>query len=249
MRLHLAAWNAEWAPPATRRGAALQSHLSAPGFDAICLTEASAGLLPPDGSQIDSAPDYGYPLKPGRRKVILWSRSPWTGIDLAEHTPLPPGRFVSGITNTPIGDIRFIGVCIPWKDAHVRTGHRNRQPWQDHVAFLRALADHLSTLPPSPPVILLGDFNQRLPRSSTPIAIAEELRRAIQGFIVPTAGLVLPLGRQLIDHIAHPPTLTATHVHAWPGTRPDGLYLTDHDGVSVTLNVNESMRDSNHRHF
>lgn len=235
MRLKAAAWNAEWALPETGRGAALRTHLSGAGFDVICLTESCAGLLPPDGSQIASAPDYGYPLKPGRRKVILWSRSPWAEVDLAENAPLPPGRFVSGVTHTPIGAVRFLGVCIPWKDAHVRTGHRNRQPWQDHIAFLRALSDHLNALPPSPPVVLLGDFNQRIPRSGTPIGVAEELERTLRGFAVPTAGLVPPLGKQLIDHIAHQPGFTATEIQAWPGTRPDGLYLSDHDGVGVTL--------------
>jgi hypothetical protein len=40
------------------------------------------------------------------------------------------------VTDTPIGPIRFVGVCIPWRDAHVRTGRRDRAPWEDHLRFL-----------------------------------------------------------------------------------------------------------------
>jgi hypothetical protein len=40
------------------------------------------------------------------------------------------------VTDTPIGPIRFVGVCIPWRDAHVRTGRRDRAPCEDHLRFL-----------------------------------------------------------------------------------------------------------------
>lgn len=205
------------------------------GYDIICLTEAYADLLPEPGHLITSTPDYGYPLKPGRRKVILWSRSPWRDVDALGHPELPRGRFVSGTTQTPAGEVRFVGICIPWKDAHVRTGRRDRTPWQDHLSFIHALEEHLLRIPAGLPAIVAGDFNQRLPRSHAPLPVAEALQHMLDGFTVPTAGIIPPIGRQVIDHLAHTRALAATLVRAWPGTRADGLHLSDHDGVSVEL--------------
>ena len=47
------------------------------------------------------------------------------------HDSLPPGRFVSSVTQTDVGDVRVIGVCIPYSRS--RVGSRwNRKMWQDH---------------------------------------------------------------------------------------------------------------------
>ena len=72
----------------------------------VCLTEAHAELLPSlSAIQRCSQPDYGYSVREGRRKVVggLWSREPWRQMsdDLGDES-LPPGRFVSGVTSTPV---------------------------------------------------------------------------------------------------------------------------------------------------
>lgn len=237
MSFRVAVWNAEWAQRNTERGGAVNSALAEGRYDVICLTESYEELLPATGQMIASEPDYGYPLKPGRRKVILWSRSPWKEVDNFGDRSMPPGRFVSGITQTPVGEVRVVGVCIPWKDAHVRTGQRNREPWEDHLAFLRALNGKLKTLAGGLPLIVIGDFNQRIPHSRTPLLAAEGLQRALQGFEVPTAGEVPPINRQVIDHVAHDQGLASLGVKGWPGTRADGLYMSDHDGVGVELGI------------
>jgi hypothetical protein len=64
--------------------------------------------LIPEGYCLDADPDYGYPNKGGRRKVILWTKHPWTEVDATGDEAIPTGRFVSGVT----GGIRFVGVCI-----------------------------------------------------------------------------------------------------------------------------------------
>ena len=55
---------------------------------------------------------------------------------------LPPGRFVSGVTRTPLGEVTVVGICIPWfgcRTEAYRASERKAR-WQDHEAFLDGLA-------------------------------------------------------------------------------------------------------------
>lgn len=237
MMLRIGAWNAEWARTGTERGEAVRDALIGGAFDVICLTEAYEDLLPPDGHAVSSEADYGYPIKPGRRKVILWSRQPWTHVDPVGSRTLPGGRYVSGVTESPIGMVRVVGVCVPWREAHVRSGRRNRRPWEEHSLFLQGLSGVLSSLPDPASTVLAGDFNQRIPRTGAPRSVFETLMTALGRFHVATAGVVQPTKRQLIDHVAHGQNLVSEKVSAWPGIHPDGLRMSDHDGVSVELGL------------
>lgn len=44
---------------------------------------------------ISASADYGYLPKAGRRKVLLWSRSPWIHVDDLGAESLPSGRSLS----------------------------------------------------------------------------------------------------------------------------------------------------------
>ena len=101
--------------------------------DIICLTEGYKSLLPQDGQIISSNEDYGYKTKNGRRKVILWSKDKWTDIDQIGSKEIPTGRFISGVTN----GIKIVGLCIPWRFAHVGTGRKDRKPSDDHLSFIK----------------------------------------------------------------------------------------------------------------
>jgi hypothetical protein len=164
----LCVWNVMWAKAGTERGEAVRSRLGEAGFDVICLTEGavggnrrsdcgsprlkpggiqgSFGLLPEGGYWIDSDPDYGYRIIEGRRKVLLWSRRPWREVDRVGDSGMPGGRFVSGLTETPVGDVRVVGVCIPWDWAHVKTGRKDRERWEDHLRYLEGLERYLRGL-------------------------------------------------------------------------------------------------------
>jgi hypothetical protein len=156
----LCVWNVMWAKAGTERGEAVRKRLEEAGFDVICLTEGvvggnrrprlkpggiqgSCGLLPEGGYVIDSDPDYGYRMIEGRRKVLLWSRRPWREVDRVGDPGMPGGRFVSGVTETPAGDVRVVGVCIPWDWAHVKTGRKDRERWEDHLRYLGGLERYL----------------------------------------------------------------------------------------------------------
>ena len=81
MTLRLVNWNVEWATPNSRRTTEIVGRIDRHVPEVACLTEAHVGLLSQRGHIICSQPDYGYRVKEGRRKVVLWSREPWNQVD------------------------------------------------------------------------------------------------------------------------------------------------------------------------
>ena len=138
MSLRLVNWNVEWATPRSRRSTEILSRIGEHAPEVICLTEAHIGLLSRDGHTICSQSDYGYPTKEGRRKVLLWSREPWEQIDDVGIDSMPPGRFVSGVTLTSVGEATIIGVCIPWFGSRTEARRKLecKMRWEDHGQYL-----------------------------------------------------------------------------------------------------------------
>jgi len=229
-------FNVEWAKPASPRLEEIRSRLNLETADLVCLTEAYNGSLS-DLFCIEAEPDYGYPLKDGRRKVMLASREPWTDVITSPSNDMPPGRFVTGKTVVSGEDVAVIGLCVPWSAAHVSTGRRDRVRWQDHVSYLEALVD---VLPESPVrTILMGDFNQTIPRSRAPIVAYEKLEQAIlKKFDVVSAGLTFD-EKPAIDHIALSRDLHRTGCKAISNVKGT-TKLSDHFGVSSTVSLRPS---------
>ena len=230
----VAIWNAEWASPRSPRGTRLREVLTAKRADIVVLTEGCEGNLPDGGFVMTSSGDYGYDkAAKSRRKVLLWSREPWVDADAIGSPELPPGRFIQAATQTPIGRLHVIGMCIPFGMAHVSSGQRNRKPWQDHASYLRALADLLAGLP-KVRTIIAGDWNQGVPRLTQPYEMFDLLETAFRDWSIATQGPLLET-RQSIDHLAHSADLTATSVTAWSNHDPELGRLTDHFGIQVHL--------------
>lgn len=183
---------------------------------------ASAGSMPywptAEGTWSSPSASSGAILRRGAR---WWDRSS----TMRERWPG---------TMTALGEVTVVGVCIPWRDAHVRSGTRDRQPWEDHLAHLAGLSDLLASL--SGPDILVGDFNQRISRRYTPEPVHAALLDTLGSrFTVATAGLVGPDGRMAIDHIAHTSGYVGHSVAVLSGVAPDGTRLSDHFGVVAEL--------------
>jgi hypothetical protein len=230
--LTCATWNAAWAKPGTRRGLEVAEILASLNADVIVLTEGFEALLPAGGHVIDGGDDWGYvDLVVGRRKVLVWSRSPWESVSNCE-TGAMAGRFVSGITMTPAGRLHVFGVCIPWRDAHVRTGRRDRAPWQEHVEGCRQLGDHIGDRDQSIPLIVAGDLNQRIPRQRQPQEVADELALVLDGFVIHTDGETEQ--GALIDHIVTTDELLCGQLFTRSG-KSEIRQLSDHAGVAVEL--------------
>ena len=162
MNLKLVNWNVEWAGATKREEIMRRVKTHAP--DVVCLTEALTGLFP-DGHSIYSEPDYGSGDMGRKRKVMLWSGEPWEQVDNLGSESMPPGRFVSGTTQTPLGPATVIGICIaPWHDSRARGQNAVRKRWEDHGQYIDALgpvlAQTLSNVSGNR-LIVVGDFNQR----------------------------------------------------------------------------------------
>lgn len=231
--LTVATWNAEWRAPGSADAALIRERLDAVGADIICLTEAYGGIMGSGGHLIEAEPDYGYPVVEGRRKVLLWSREPWEVVDRVGRAELPPGRFVAGRTTTPFGPIDVIGVCIPWREAHVRSGRRDRTLWQDHLAYLKGLRGILADR--TERTLVMGDFNQRVPRQYSPPHVFAALEATLENFRVATAGTIAPIGKAAIDHIAYTGDLEPLDISGLSNLAPDGREISDHFGVAVQL--------------
>ncbi len=232
--LRICVWNLQWATPRSR-GPEVRKQLEGLGADILVVTEGCAADLPSGGHVVTSSQDYGYRLVRGRRKVLLWSSQPWEDVDALGAAALPPGRFVAATTSTPIGDVRVLGVCIPWKDAHVSTGQRNRSPWQDHLTYLEGLRAIVAQQAASA-LVVAGDFNQRVPRQRQPTEVFQALERALEPRLhIATSGTVAGTDARLIDHLAHSEPLAALSVRAWSRYDENGRQLSDHDGVCVHL--------------
>jgi hypothetical protein len=236
MPIAVTVWNVEWAKPGTVRGTFFTQRFSELASDILCVTEGYRELLPQDGHVIASEPDYGYPIQPGRRKVLLWSRSPWTDVDSIGDPSLPPGRFVAGTTTLHGVAVRCFGVCIPWRDAHVLTGRRDRQLWQDHQTYLHHLHAILANRPTGTPAIVLGDFNQRVPRKGQPLSVFESLMATLScGFEVLTAGKIDGAPGMSIDHVAASRSLRSSGVEHLDRVDEAGVPMSDHFGLRVSL--------------
>lgn len=230
--LNVATFNCEWRTSASSDAGIIRDRLLALHPHIICLTEAYRDFFGDLGHVIEADADYGYPLAEGRRKVLLWSREPWREIDAVGHSALPPGRFVAGVTSTPLGDVRVAGVCIPWAKAHVDTGRRDRSSWEDHLAYLGGLAKWLPERPSS--TLVLGDFNQRVPRRYQPQHVLDALGHALLDRLeLATQGEIPGIGKQSIDHVCHSQDIVRTSVAGISNMGPDGRQLSDHFGLGV----------------
>ena len=132
-------WNVQWATPRSERSPEILRRLAEHAPDIICLTETDADFGLGYGHTICALPDYGMGVRGKRRKVILWSRNPWRPASGLGRATLVPGRFVAGSTDTPVGALTVLGICIPWAGSRTaRFGGKQRQ-WQDHEEYLDGL--------------------------------------------------------------------------------------------------------------
>lgn len=228
MALKILLWNIEWNVTKQKQDFVL-STINSIAPSVFCLTEATDFFVSTYPNVICSTPDYGYPNPGDRRKVWLWSDDSWSSVEYGENSEMPSGRFVSGITH----GIRFVGVCIPWSNAHVTTGNRNRKRWEDHRAYLKCLGPILTDYANRPePVCVMGDFNQCIPHSSHNASVIQDLREAFtSGCAIETEGKMDADGKALIDHIATSNSVRFTLESTISRSASDGKAISDHPGI------------------
>lgn len=231
-------WNVQWATPRSARTPEILRRIDSLAPEIGCLTETDERLLSRDGYSISAQADYGYGDKGNRRKVMLRSRRPWHSIDDLGHKSLTPGRFISGITETSIGDVMVMGICIPWfgSRTEARRGGERRERWEDHEQYLVALSEILARQS-SAPVIVLGDFNQVIGQGArAPVHLRETLNTAFSPRLKIVTAEVTFKGRRNIDHIALSRDLACESVEPISNSH-DGARLSDHYGVVATVSA------------
>ena len=144
---------------------------------------------------------------------FIQSKNKWTDIDQLGSREIPSGRFISGVTN----GIRIIGLCIPWRFAHVSTGRKDRKPWEDHLSFIQNLSFS------NEKTIILGDFNQNIPKKNQPEIVFSSLKNMIDGFNLLTTNMGL-------IHIVVSNDLSAENLK-----RIATENNSDHDGISCSI--------------
>ncbi len=243
MSLRLVNWNVEWATPNSRRTPEIVSRIDRHAPEVACLTEIHVGLLSQRWHIICSQPDYGYRVKEGRRKVVLWSREPWNQVDDLGVNSMPPGRFVAGVTQTSLGHVTVIGVCAPWfgSRTEARRGLDRKVQWGDHEQFLAGLTDILGRRSVEG-LIVMGDFNQTI---GTIGRAPLELQMVLQNTIPPSMSIVTSdlafQGRRNIDHIALSEDLTVESLDIISNIH-DRMHLSDHFGVVAEVSGRHSSR-------
>lgn len=227
-----ATWNVQWAAKKNREEIA--ARLASLNADVLVVTEAVRSVLPSQGFIADAGSDWGYRVTDAeRRKVIMWSRYPLSDLSTHDDLDMPRGRLIGATCHLPTGPLRIMGVCIPWKDAHVGTGRKDASAWSEHLHFLSALGTLISERERTLPAVVLGDFNQRIPSRGAPKPVFDSLRETLGDLQVVSADDVPGLTHQAIDHIAISIDLSATEVFGIPRSGSDGRALSDHDLVAA----------------
>lgn len=123
-------WNLERRKPESGPGAAALEFLFDLNPDVMVLTEART-TMPARGSHVLwCEPPLGSWMGSDERKVLMWSKQPWVEVDRVGVSGLDNTRFVSAVTDTPVGPLRVVGVCVPWHMAGVQyVEDEKRSPW------------------------------------------------------------------------------------------------------------------------
>jgi len=235
--MRLVTWNLERKKPHTPTGSAAVERISREEPELVVVTEArTTHLQALGGYEITSQPPAGERFASDERKVLGWSRNPWREVDQVGYVNMPAGRFVAGTTDTSIGEVRVIAICVPWHMCDVRTGPKDRKPWEQHLRWLEEFG-RLINEPSTIPTVIAGDFNQRVPaRPRSPKKVTAALASIFETFDIITAGVPPGCDQQGIDHIAIDRRLEYQTVQGWPHN-DGGVRMSDHDAAMADLTL------------
>ena len=230
--MRILTWNLERRKIHTPYGKLAVQHLFSQNPDVMAISETRTRFPKNEGFTAWAQHPQGH-FEEDERKILIWSKKPWTDIDDIGHEKLPKGRFVSGVTQTDIGEVRVVGVCIPYHMADVSFGTKDKKPWQQHIKFLDLLPDVLKKY--KRPIIIAGDYNQRFPRVKYGNRkVSEKMTETFRDFNIVTQGVITGMERAGIDHIALDKRISVKTVWGWSNI-VDGTRLSDHDGAGCEI--------------
>lgn len=230
-------WNFERRGPNSRQAATMMDRIATERPDVVCLTEAHEGSTTVLGGHEISArgATWSFTRRESERLVVLWSSQPWREVDAAGNEGTATGGYVSGVADTPHGPMRVIGICAPHHAASQVGAAEKARMWSEQIAFWDGLAKVLSARDRRTPTILLGDFNQYVPRIWGSKAARAALVSALGDLRVATDGPICEIDEPTIDHIVHSANLAPQALRGLSRFDDDGRALSDHFGVVMRL--------------
>lgn len=226
-------WNIERHGPATWQAKSLLAEIAELGPDVLCLTEAWEASAATLGGHAISARGATWSAEhDSERKVLLWSKHPWQDVQTINQLETA-GSAITGLTLLGETQVRVAGLCIPYHFASPFGQEPRAKPWSQHERFLEDLSPLLIQWRNEGPVIVLGDFNQFMPRVWGPKRSHEMMEAAFAGYSIVTSGEIEGLGARAIDHVAFAGNLKATSVFGRSAASEDGRKRSDHFGVFV----------------
>ena len=225
-------WNIERRAPHSCQASVLVERAVAQQPDVICLTEAYEGsTVILGGHEIaDRGATWSFERREGERLVALWSPNPWRDVN-AGNADTATGGFISGVTTTPVGSVRVVGICAPHHAASQVGATEKARLWTEQVAFWTGMTKLIATRDRGTPTVLLGDFNQYIPRIWGSKAAHAEMLAALDDLRVATGGPISGIDEPTIDHVAHTPDLVPQEVLGLSRFGDDGRALSDHFGA------------------
>ena len=229
-------WNIERRAPQSRQASMLTERAVAQRPDVICLTEAHEASTAMLGGHetADRGATWAFDRRDGERLVALWSPRPWRDVDIGNEGTAT-GGLISGITATPVGTVRVVGICAPHHAASQIGAAEKARMWTEQIAFWNGLAKLITARDRSIPTVLLGDFNQYVPRIWGSKAAHAAMQAALDDLRVATGGPISGIDKPTIDHVAHTPNLAPQEVLGLSRFDDDGRALSDHFGVVARL--------------
>ena len=136
--------------------------------------------------------------------------------------------------------VRVLGLCIPYHMSkfNLSDGEKTR-PWEDHLVFLDLLEPWLNTIARDLPLLIAGDFNQRIPRVWSPYRVYDRMMEVFSSFDFATTGSLSPLDEPTIDHIAVTEKVRVERVEVRSRFESDGRPRSDHFGVVVDFEAED----------
>lgn len=237
--MRVGTWNVEYAAGAAKNERRLR-RIREMDADAWVLTETHDDLHP--GSEFRAVSTTARTRgRAGARWTTLWSRLPVTRVVNVRDD----NRTVAAIVEAPSGPLLVYGTVLPW---HTDGGPEGTAvTWAEHHRVIPEQAAEWLALRQAHPGLALcvaGDFNMSLGgKHYYGTKLGRELLRSglhAAGLTCVTTTDRIPEGKLRhppIDHIALSTPLadSVSMLDAWEGTDPDGVRLSDHSGVVVTI--------------
>ena len=149
---------------------------------------------------------------------------------------MPPGRFVSGVTQTSLGEVTVTGICIPWfgSRTEAKRGCQRKRRWEDHAQYLAGLTEYFEQAT-AERLIVSGDFNQIIGAGNrAPRDLRSALEMAFSHRLTSVTSALTFNDRKAIDHIALSDDLEAESLDVVSNVH-DGKQLSDHFGVAADI--------------